>query len=245
MHEERPEQTAADAHQHKDWDLPHVPVELAREVRLVVSVEPKVAVRAKVRPKKRGRVVLNLVQKVEREHARARREEGAPEHLGRVEGAALLDGEEHPADRSGEGDGDARCGADRDEVSLVHVVAQAREAAPRRAQPERDGAHLPNPATNEPAAVHERALLAGDQPRGNRKRYPAKLCHERAEPEEAWDVHAVEIRLELRDTGTRCERLDVAHEPARNCCQRQRKGDQRKKGAADVRIAFYKHQRRV
>ena len=58
------------------------------------------------------------------QHARARGEKTAPEHVRVVKTSPLLDGEQHASDGRGERHRDARGRTDGDEISFVTVVSK-------------------------------------------------------------------------------------------------------------------------
>mmetsp|Transcript_10385 Transcript_10385/g.37557 ORF Transcript_10385/g.37557 Transcript_10385/m.37557 type:complete len:629 (+) Transcript_10385:371-2257(+) len=192
--------------------LPKVPPEYPRVVRLVVGVQPEIAVRPELGAREVPGVEVELVEPVRDKDARARREERAPHHAVGQKRRALLQREQHPADGRAERDGDARGGPDRNKVALIRVVAKARglvRLKSERVRPERG-----QPAADEPAAVHERALLPRDETASDAERDPAQLRDDRPQLQEALQMHAVEVRLHLRDPAARGERFDVRHERA-------------------------------
>ena len=139
-------------------------------------------------------------------------EEGTPRQLGGPVGGTLLKAEEDAADGSAEGRGDAGRGTARHKVALLAIVAEVAELGEGGVDSPEIGPTLRDAGGDDGAGVDHGSLLPDGQSGRHRKRNADDLADEGPDADDAGQIDAVEEALDLGDTGTAADRLEIHEE---------------------------------
>ena len=139
-------------------------------------------------------------------------EEGSPRQFGGPVGGTLLQAEEDATDGSPERGRDAGRGTARDEVALLAIVAEVAELGEGGVDAPEFGPALGDAGRDDGSGVDHGTLLPDGQTGRHRKRHTDDLADEGLDADDAGQIDAVEEALDLGDSGTAADRLEVDEE---------------------------------